>query len=595
LVNDQRHTIVEKIRQRSVELQDISYVTVGINTGYIRDLLVADHKVNAKYHPMLSGSDISRYQIEWQGEYIMYDPTFVSRQGDRGRTLPPEYIFEKPKILLQRTRRGLDIKLIPVLDKEGHYNLNRLSNVVMNDDSQFSVAFVTALLASSILDTYFNWVFQEYEVKPVHLRRLPIRRIDFTTPADEREHRVNLTLFAYEEGDDAALMQSILNALVIDNQTDVVHDVLAHLAERMIDLNKEKQAEVGRFLGWLEGKLRIKTPHPPTPSPTAARGEGESSPSPLVGEGFRVRGNGIDSLTGKTIIQGYLGDYQKGAPETSWADFYFRLHQNRNRFGVSLADVDGEIQRAYEQSLEMLIPIKRDLARTDALIDKIVYRLYGLTDAEIELIERPQYEQALTDAKAQVVADEKITDDEEKLEKIAEGILSASNRFFERVETPTDEEVLDRDLPNWRNLPPDAPKFLLTGDYALRTFPDHMDFSSSVIPYSKAVEVALHKLIFEPFRTSHSDRDCRNEFLQKFMRGEKELTLGSYMIILSSNRETALRGFISRIVSDVEGLATTLNDTIMRDVRNKAAHDEVLSRDEAQQTRTWAIGILGMV
>ena len=79
------------------------------------------------------------------------------------------------------------------------------------------------------------------------------------------------------------------------------------------------------------------------------------------------------------------------------------------------------------------------------------------------------------------------------------------------------------------------------------------------------------------------------------MRGEKELTLGSYMIILSSNRETALRGFISRIVSDVEGLATTLNDTAIRDVRNKAAHDEVLSRDEAQQTRTWAISILGMV
>jgi hypothetical protein len=83
--------------------------------------------------------------------------------------------------------------------------------------------------------------------------------------------------------------------------------------------------------------------------------------------------------------------------------------------------------------------------------------------------------------------------------------------------------------------------------------------------------------------------------LQKFMRGEKELTLGSYMIILSSSRETALRGFISLIVSDVEALATTLKDTTMRDVRNKAAHDEVLSRDEAQQTRTWAIDILSQV
>jgi hypothetical protein len=33
----------------------------------------------------------------------------------------------------------------------------------------------------------------------------------------------------------------------------------------------------------------------------------------------------------------------------------------------------------------------------------------------------------------------------------------------------------------------------------------------------------------------------------------------------------------------------------MRDIRNKAAHDEVLSRDEAQQARAWALLILGQV
>jgi len=157
------------------------------------------------------------------------------------------------------------------------------------------------------------------------------------------------------------------------------------------------------------------------------------------------------------------------------------------------------------------------------------------------------------------------------------------------------EAGLDGDLPNWRALPPEAPTFLLTGDYNLRALPEHMDFSSSVIPYSKAVEVALHRLIFEPFRANHTDGDCRNEFLQQFMRGERELTLGSTMIILGSSRETALRGFIRRIVRDVEGLATALNDPAMRDCRNRAAHDEVLTRAEAQQMRAWAIGILGMV
>jgi hypothetical protein len=380
---------------------------------------------------------------------------------------------------------------------------------------------------------------------------------------------------AYDIGDNAGVLQRV-QTHIDGNKTDVVHDLLAHLAQRMIDLNKQKQGEIKRFLAWLEKRLQIQLD--------------------------KNGATGIDSLTGKTILQGYLGDYQEGEDELPWREFYYRLFRNHTRFAVSLSDVEGEIQREYEKSLATLIPIKRDLARTDALIDKIVYRLYGLTDQEIELIERPQYEQALTEAKEQVVADETITDDEEKIEKIAEGILPAARRFFERVEPTSVEELLDSELPNWRSLPPEAPTFLLTGDYNLRTLPDHMDFSTSVIPYTKAVEVVLSQLIFIPFRQQYTDADFTNDFLMKFMRGEKDLTLGSFMIILSSSRETALRNFISRIYSDTarrvfgaQGLVSILNDEEMRDIRNKAAHDEVLSRDEAQQTRSWTMKILGHI
>ena len=86
------------------------------------------------------------------------------------------------------------------------------------------------------------------------------------------------------------------------------------------------------------------------------------------------------------------------------------------------------------------------------------------------------------------------------------------------------------------------------------------------------------------------------------MRGKKKLTLGNFMIILRSSRETALQTFISRTYPDAaqrvfgaKGLVATLNDEGMLDIRNKAAHDEVLSRDEARQTRSWAMQILGQV
>lgn len=545
--------------------------------------------------PATFGQHISRYQQDEPEEFVFYltkAHKIEKYKSVQKRLIPfksdlekrrevrngviPWYSLQWPRTvqvlapndaMLFQIIRNLSLKTRLVVSLNTHGALaDHTLNVVNVKRSFHHVGFFLALFNSSLLNWVFLSRYTDINIKMEYLNAAPVPQISFTTSHNERERLTHEAIGAYDIGDNNGVL-SRTDAALEAGKSDVVHDLLAHLAQGMIALNKRKQAEVKRFLGWLEGKLRI----------TLRNGEG-----------------GIDSLTGKTLIQGYLGDYQKGETETSWQDFYFRLYQNRNRFGVSLTDVDGEIEREYENSLATLIPIKRDLARTDALIDKIVYRLYGLTDAEIELIERPQYEQALTDAKAQVVADEKI-DDEEKIEKIAEGILPAARRFFERVEPRDVEAALDGDLPNWRTLPPDAPTFMLTGDYNLRSLPDHMDFSSSVISYTKAVEVVLHQRIFEPFRASYRDSDSRNSFLQEFMRGERKLTLGNYMIILSSSRETALRGFISRIVSDVEALATTLNDTAMRDVRNKAAHDEVLSRDEAQQTRTWAIGILGMV
>jgi hypothetical protein len=260
-----------------------------------------------------------------------------------------------------------------------------------------------------------------------------------------------------------------------------------------------------------------------------------------------------------------------------------------------LSEVEGEIQGEFEVSLAKLRPFKAELVRTDALIDKIVYRLYGLTEAEIELIERPQYEQGLAEAKAEVIKDDKLQDDEARLDKMAEKMLPPARHFFERVEPASIEAQLDRDLPGWRLLSPDAPTFLLTGDYNLQTLPEGMDFSTSIIPYTKAVETVLYERIFLPFRDSsgYSAADCQNKFLAEFMRGQRKLTLGNFPIILSSSKETALRAFLGGYLSDLDGLAASLNDTTKVQIRNKAAHEEVLSRAEAQEIRAWALEVLG--
>ena len=86
----------------------------------------------------------------------------------------------------------------------------------------------------------------------------------------------------------------------------------------------------------------------------------------------------------------YAGDYQKGAPIKSLNEIQGVLRKNRKRcllyedgFKQALKDLEVE----YEQSKACLEPLKNQLKATDELIDQIVYRLYGLTEEEITIVE----------------------------------------------------------------------------------------------------------------------------------------------------------------------------------------------------------------
>ena len=188
-ISNQIRPLISKMQNNSELLGDICYATVGINTGYIKNELTAPTKIDNRYHKMLNGKDIGRNQVEWPGEWILYDSKVVKSYGDKGRSLPPEYIFTKPKILVQRTRRGMKRKLVCYYDEDKYYNLNRISNILLTSD-KFELKYIYVLVNSSLMDFYFNYVFNEYEVKPLHLSKLPIKKISlkeqkiFTQKAD---------------------------------------------------------------------------------------------------------------------------------------------------------------------------------------------------------------------------------------------------------------------------------------------------------------------------------------------------------------------------------------------------------------------------
>ena len=130
-------------------------------------------------------------------------------------------------------------------------------------------------------------------------------------------------------------------------RSDVVHDLLAFLAEKMLEMNKQKQTEVKGFLGWLESYLGAK----------------------------------VEDLTPKTKLQSYY--------EHDYESFLAVLKKNGKKLAIDPARREpAETLRAeFEGSMGKLRPLKERIRKTDELIDATVYRLYGLTEEEIRIVE----------------------------------------------------------------------------------------------------------------------------------------------------------------------------------------------------------------
>ena len=104
-------------------------------------------------------------------------------------------------------------------------------------------------------------------IKEFILGGFPSVRISFSTPEPERARLVAELKQLYQASKFDEILASVESCLPKDAQgnfiseqekSDVVHDLLAFLAEQMLEMNKQKQAEIKGFLGWLEGEVGAK-------------------------------------------------------------------------------------------------------------------------------------------------------------------------------------------------------------------------------------------------------------------------------------------------------------------------------------------------
>ena len=115
------------------------------------------------------------------------------------------------------------------------------------------------------MNCYFtNYIGDLLNVYPDDVRQLPIRYISFTTPAEHRTALLDEVKVLYSEYLGAPdSMDKLLDFVALrlaaePEESDVVHDLLAHLAEQMIEMNKEKNEEIKSFLEWFEREIGVQ-------------------------------------------------------------------------------------------------------------------------------------------------------------------------------------------------------------------------------------------------------------------------------------------------------------------------------------------------
>ena len=358
-ISGPRTSIQQKVRTTSVDGSQILDVDRGITP-----LIPAASSSYPNTAQAFNG-DFERYSFSEVTMSVKYDKTLAEYT-------PPKY-FQGTGIIIRRIISRQQ-RIIAALNDKGYvFNKSYLIALCL-PHMDYSPYYILSIIASRLQSRLFIWSsevakrddFPQLDIQT--MRNMSIRRINFITSSSERASYLDKARSLYEsclsKNDQACMLGFVEHHLSRESEeSDVVHDLLAMLAEEMIRLKKEKRAAQREFLNWLVSTLKILPDR----------------------DGHK----GIDVLTGKSKLMDYPGDYQKGEPPLTTDDLLDILRKNKGRLGVSLSDAGllDRIKKMYEESLQRVLPIKERLARTDRLIDQVVYRLHGLTEEEITVVE----------------------------------------------------------------------------------------------------------------------------------------------------------------------------------------------------------------
>ncbi|MEY3866240.1 MAG: hypothetical protein RLZZ338_131, partial [Cyanobacteriota bacterium] len=340
---------IKSIERKSLPLKDHSF-KFSISRGEEGSKFKLKQDPSSNFW-MVTPENVERYCID--------EGIKVSENSLTSNKLQKYYRHPKIWIIRIQKMRWFQ-RIVSTFDKrDNSASMKTLQVIISESDNINNLLFLSSLISSKLINFWCSDYLVD-DMNQSYIERIPIREINFTTSPDRVQQALDNTIALYHQYQKNGNIDPILSQ--VDHhlsqqpeEADVIHDLLAYLAEQMIALNQQKQTEIKSFLQWLE----------------------------------RFIGCPIDTLTNKSKIQNYLGDYNKDEPHLNFEELIEVLKKNKKKLKIDpVARKDQQtLETEYQASLDTLLPIKTQLMTCDKLIDSIVYKLYGLTEEEIAIVE----------------------------------------------------------------------------------------------------------------------------------------------------------------------------------------------------------------
>ncbi|MBI4659852.1 MAG: N-6 DNA methylase [Verrucomicrobia bacterium] len=311
----------------------------------------ARSKLDKTCERLLVSGDVKRFEVEWNGEeWIKYGDWLAAPRERR--------FFTQSRILVQQIIDWSSLRILAGWTDEELYNTQNQFNLLARRGTDLK--FVLALLNSRLISFYHRRAFLDVALQRFQkvlikdAKQFPIRHLEFcTTPAKrtalfakaQELYRRDLKAESNETVQDFVVEQLAAKP----ERADVVHDLLAFLADRMMALNRVKRSTARQFL------TDLKDFH------------------------------GIDArvLNPKTRLDEFW--------TLDTAGFFAHLRRNAKALAAAKVDLNEAAEKKLRSRLgearSAVLALEPQIAFTDRLIDQIVYRLYGLTEEEIQLVE----------------------------------------------------------------------------------------------------------------------------------------------------------------------------------------------------------------